>query len=260
MRRQDLFIGQAEFKPGEPVPEHRHVNPIFLLVAHGAFVADTPLGEFTSPSLSVLVEPQGEPSDIRISPSGLGVIVVECGPEWLDSHAISLTSTSGLVDTSVESRLTILRISQMLGVPECEESLEETVLEMVLRNSDQCNDPELPWLRSAKLYVDEHCTESITLRTVAAEIGVHPTHLARVFRRWHGCSIGEYIAKARVLAGAKLLFETGSSAAEAAHEAGFFDQAHFTRTCRHLIGSTPGKLRSLLSQYKKIPCNRDVTG
>jgi AraC-like DNA-binding protein len=38
------------------------------------------------------------------------------------------------------------------------------------------------------------------------------------------------------------LLRQGASILDTAHEAGFFDQAHLTRSLRHLIGQTPGKI------------------
>jgi methylphosphotriester-DNA--protein-cysteine methyltransferase len=38
------------------------------------------------------------------------------------------------------------------------------------------------------------------------------------------------------------LLRRGVSIADTVHEAGFFDQAHLTRSLRHLIGLTPAKI------------------
>jgi AraC-like DNA-binding protein len=38
------------------------------------------------------------------------------------------------------------------------------------------------------------------------------------------------------------LLRQGASILDTAHEAGFFDQAHLTRSLRHLIGQTPGEI------------------
>jgi AraC-like DNA-binding protein len=38
------------------------------------------------------------------------------------------------------------------------------------------------------------------------------------------------------------LLQSGAGIAEAAHDAGYFDQAHLTRSVKHLIGQTPGQI------------------
>ena len=38
------------------------------------------------------------------------------------------------------------------------------------------------------------------------------------------------------------LLKQGVSILDAVHEAGFFDQAHLTRSLKHLIGQTPAKI------------------
>jgi Helix-turn-helix domain len=53
------------------------------------------------------------------------------------------------------------------------------------------------------------------------------------------------------------LLRQGMSIGDTVHEAGFFDQAHLTRSLRHLIGLTPAKIareeRQLSFLYKTLP-------
>ena len=50
------------------------------------------------------------------------------------------------------------------------------------------------WLAGTVEFLRESFTEHLTLAQVASAAGVHPVYLAREFRRFHGCTIGEYIA------------------------------------------------------------------
>ena len=47
----------------------------------------------------------------------------------------------------------------------------------------------------------------------------------------------------RLLAAGHLILDKGRPLAEAALQAGFADQAHFTRICSRTLGFTPGQLR-----------------
>jgi AraC family transcriptional regulator len=101
------------------------------------------------------------------------------------------------------------------------------------------------WLREARELLDERAPASLTLGELAEEVGVHPAHLARSFRREHGVTVGEY-ARARRLEWAGAQLSVGdASLAEVAAAAGFADQSHFTRAFRAWAGVTPGRFREL---------------
>lgn len=100
------------------------------------------------------------------------------------------------------------------------------------------------WIGQARTRIDHF--PSLTMSTLADEIAVHPSHLAKSFRRWFGLSVGQYATLARVRLGAKHLIETETSIAEIAFDIGFFDQSHFTNAFSRVTGFTPAGLRQVV--------------
>ena len=80
---------------------------------------------------------------------------------------------------------------------------------------------------------------------LAAHAGVHPSHLARSFRRHLGCSPGAYLRRLRLERACEALAETRASILAIALEAGFSGQAHFTRAFHRTMGLPPGAYRKL---------------
>jgi AraC family transcriptional regulator len=103
---------------------------------------------------------------------------------------------------------------------------------------DQAAGPIPRWLRTAEDFLQARFRESVGLRHVAREAGVHPVYLARVFRRCHGCSVSEYLRALRLIEAGRLVLE-GTPLAQAAYAAGFADQAHFCRRFSAAFGFTP---------------------
>lgn len=103
------------------------------------------------------------------------------------------------------------------------------------------------WLRTVHAHLHDERTAG--LARLAAGAGVHPVHLARQFRRHYRCSVSDY-ARALRLAAAVAGIAAGQGLAEAAHGAGYTDQAHLTRACRQELGLTPGRVRALLSELE----------
>jgi AraC-like DNA-binding protein len=84
--------------------------------------------------------------------------------------------------------------------------------------------------------------EPLTLDDLAAEANLSVSYLIRSVRRATGMTPHALIVQARVDHAQRLLLN-GVPAAEAAHEAGFCDQAHLIRQFRRHYGVTPGALR-----------------
>lgn len=84
-----------------------------------------------------------------------------------------------------------------------------------------------------------------TLNAMAAEAVLSPSRFAHAFRDQTGMAVRPYLRWLR-LARALQAAARSQSLTDAAHEAGFADAAHFTRTMRRHFGVTPGNvLRSL---------------
>ena len=85
--------------------------------------------------------------------------------------------------------------------------------------------------------------EKSTLSEIAGELGIHPTHFVRAFKKHMRCTPGEFrrFAKLQVAASKMAEGDTGISAIAA--DAGYSDQSHFTKHFRQAFGITPRAYR-----------------
>lgn len=72
--------------------------------------------------------------------------------------------------------------------------------------------------------------------------GITREHAARVFTRWFGLSPQAYAREHRLRRAVEGL-ENGCAPAEVAHDNGFYDQPHLTRSLRRHLSVTPGQVR-----------------
>jgi AraC family transcriptional regulator len=91
--------------------------------------------------------------------------------------------------------------------------------------------------------VHDRFNDPLSLEAIAAAVGVHPSHLARVFRQQHQCTVGEYVRRLRLEFACHHLTTSDTPLAEIALAAGFADQSHFTKTFRRHIGTPPAQFR-----------------
>ena len=102
-----------------------------------------------------------------------------------------------------------------------------------------------PWLDQARDLLHARFAERLTLADLAADVGVHSTHLAREFHRRYNRTVGEYVRHLRIEFACLQLCTTAKPLSEIALAAGFFDQSHFARTFKLFIGMSPNAYRKM---------------
>lgn len=123
--------------------------------------------------------------------------------------------------------------------------LEQALLEDRSVNTPGRRFPQ--WLERVRNILEQRFAEPFKLSEIAAEVGVHPVHLAREFRKHYGSSVGEYLRRLRIEYACRELLGSNVAVTNIAFAAGFADQSHFSRTFKRLCGTTPGKYRASLS-------------
>jgi AraC-like DNA-binding protein len=91
-------------------------------------------------------------------------------------------------------------------------------------------------------YATERLDTRITLNAVARKMGLSPGRARHLFVEQTGLPFRTYLLWLRIMK-AVGSFAGGSSLTEAAHEAGFADSAHFSRTFRRMFGLPAAALR-----------------
>ena len=85
--------------------------------------------------------------------------------------------------------------------------------------------------------------ERLTVAELSAGVYVTQQYLSRLFRRFLGCSVYEYITSLRISKAKELLSNRRLEIRAIAHQVGFEDASHFTAMFRKMTGMTPGEFR-----------------
>lgn len=100
------------------------------------------------------------------------------------------------------------------------------------------------WLARAEAWLHDHADVPADTSPLAHACDVHPVHLARMFRRRHGCTPTEYSRRLRLARAASMLRHGHATVASIAAACGFADQAHFHRLFVRAYGIPPTAFRS----------------
>lgn len=104
-----------------------------------------------------------------------------------------------------------------------------------------------PWLFRVEELIRDRLARPWSLTAIAEEIGVHPVHLAREFRKHNGCTIGQKIRQLRVEYASDQILHSNRPLSEIALACGFADQSHFCRVFRRFTGMTPSRFGGTFS-------------
>lgn len=119
-------------------------------------------------------------------------------------------------------------------------------LEHLGRSKEVSNDiPD--WIYSIKSYLDRSFTQNIQTSELADMYEIHPVYLARVFRKYYGLSIQDYIKSLRIRNSIASIFENQQSLSQIAVGNGFADQSHFIRNFKKEVGTTPKGFRKIIA-------------
>jgi AraC-like DNA-binding protein len=95
-------------------------------------------------------------------------------------------------------------------------------------------------VRLVREYLEDGLTRVVTLAELSKLTGLSAFHVSRTFRSATGLPPYAYLALARVRRARELLAQ-GCSLSAVTHEAGFWDQSHFTRQFKRVVGVPPGQ-------------------
>jgi AraC family transcriptional regulator len=243
-------IKEFQQPPHRRLPWHEHTHASVCFVVSGSYAEHVRGGVEECPPRSMMFKPAAERHADVFGRSGARCLLMEVHPGRLERTEpfSELMAKPGLVRSA---RLAALgqRLCGELAEWDAASplALEGLILEVLADASravrDETGVKGPRWLRHARELIHDRVNEPLTLSSVARAAAIHPSHLARTFRKHYGRPIGEYVRAVRIERAARELAETDASISEISLRFGFFDQSHFTRVFKRHMGMTPAQFR-----------------
>jgi AraC family transcriptional regulator len=243
-------ISKVRYRAGSRTPLHANEQALLVFVEVGDYLKKVGTKNLSCDKGSILFIPAEQPQADAFGPSETSCLLVDCSAPLLRRLQ---ESGAGVDDAKFlcGARFSSFgsELAHELKHMDCVSGLvfEGLVLSIFansFRTRSCSSGPHVPrWLLEAKDLLHDYRSESITMEAIAREVRVNPSYLSHEFRRFFRIPPGEYLRNIRVEFAAKQLTETDLPLAEIAMEAGFADQAHFSRTFRRITHMTPLQFR-----------------
>lgn len=228
--------------PEEEVEPHGHAEAHFVLVLAGGYMSSAQGAPDVSATPILIYNPPGTEHQDRFHQGRGRFLAISGGTEGADLPATCLRDPYAIAQA--REIAAGFEHATPFGLAARAWQLQAAVLPLSSDEARGASDPP-GWLRRAVEMIFTSDEPGLSVARVAQEVGVHPVHLARVFRQQLGCAPGDYLRGRRLERAAALLGRGLASLAEVAHDSGFVDQAHLSRSFRGYLHSTPGEWRRL---------------
>ena len=244
-----FIVTEARYAKGFRVGRHEHSLPGLTFVLDGDFTERFANGEHACDRGTLVVKPPDAAHSDAFGGAGARCLIIEVEP-WryraLREHAPALDDL--VVERGGRFAGLAESVSRELAAPDALTPLaiEALVLDLLveLGRAEVRRRAAPGWLATLRALLEAEFRRPLALGDVAARVGVHPSHVARVFRRHFGVSLGEYVRRLRVEHVARALTTTSTPLAQVAADAGFADQSHMTRAFSLATGCTPARFRA----------------
>jgi two-component system response regulator YesN len=99
-------------------------------------------------------------------------------------------------------------------------------------------------INGIKDYINDHCTDEISLTSIAETFRLSSSHLSRLFKRVSGENIVNYIVNAKLEQAAEMLTSLpDENIKDISGKLGYFTAAYFGRLFKEKYGVTPSAYR-----------------
>lgn len=231
---------------GRRVPPHIHTSSHFLLILRGNYITEARNQSGICGPGTLIFTPMGTAHCDRFQQAGGRFLTITPEPETACQLDRALPVSLVVQDAEARALASAAALRMRENSSTVVEGLALELLGRLTRpHAEGRHAP--PWLLEARNMVADCCTGDFSIRKLAESAGVHPVHLARVFRRHFFISPAEYLRRCRVQRARLLLRKTSLPLVEVGLEVGFSDQSHFATAFKRETGMTPGLFRRLHS-------------
>lgn len=241
-------LQEIAYPPGWCEARHSHRNASLIYIVGGDHWATHSLGGDVCKAGTVRYLPVGEPHEAYF-PLGSTCLQLELCPLILELAAEHgrLLERPGEVRDACAASLGARLHQELLSADDFSPlDIEGVGLQLLLacEPAERMRRRDPPrWVLRIGEQLREELAARFALHTIARSVGRHPVQVSRQFHHHFGCTMSDYVRRARVARAQELLRHTALEIIDIALACGFSDQSHFTNAFRRVTGLPPGRYR-----------------
>lgn len=230
---------------------HEHENVHFSFMVNGGCV-ERKKSDYEIHPGSVIYYPAGQEHQVTKVAKNSMRVNLELESSFFKKYNFSNEHIRKSVLTNPDTKFLLMKIYDELQLSDTFSNLSIEMLFLQLMtpkiyHTKEINSPV--WLNDLEEYLRSRVEERITLEELSLICNLHSVTISKQFPKYFNCTIGNYRRKLMIEKALPLILSSNLSLGEIAYECGFFDQSHFIRTFKGLIGNTPNRYRKLYDLF-----------
>jgi AraC family transcriptional regulator len=249
----ELTLSEDRYDADLALPVHAHGCASLVTVLEGGYAETAEGRRYDVGPHGLLFQPAGMPHRDEFSGRGARCFRVEIAPAWAGrlGGATWVADAPFHVGPSPEAAPAAALYRELRRPDDLSPLAVDSVLAGFFvglarrrrRGGEHRTASRPPWLDHVVVALHDQLLDPPSLAELGLVAGAHPGHVARVFRRYLGRSVGAYVREARVAVARERLARTAEPLARVAAAAGFCDESHLARAFRRHLGVSPGEYR-----------------
>ena len=247
-------VVEAVYTKGLSLPRHTHPRPALSYVARGGFQEMSRLGSTFCGAGMMHVRPSEEPHANEFDPNGSRILIVDLplAPALEDRRIRRVVGRAAVVEDGVVRGLAGELLWELHHRDHASDlAIEGLVLALLARlvrstswvPASAAEGTASGRLERAREFIDAHFSRPLPLTELASMAGLHPSSLARAFKRQYDVTPWQYQRRRQIDWVKAELARGDRPISVIAHEAGFSDHSHLTRAFRMAEGVVPSSVK-----------------
>jgi AraC family transcriptional regulator len=231
------------------MPRHTHDLAHISIILQGAYTERYGRRSRRGEPTVLVLHPPDEDHSVTFHSTGARVFSLHVKPRWLEQ----VRNYSKMLDRPADfyggppAWLAFRLYHEFRQTdkvsPLMIEGLALEIIATTSRHAIPTEDKAPHWLEDVRDLLHARFSEDLTFADIASTVRMHPIYIARQFRKYYHCTMGEYLRRLRVEAALREIKSSDAPLSEIASIAGFYDQSHLTNAFKRITGMTPGQYR-----------------
>lgn len=236
-----ILAGATSYYPGDGTGlMHYHENPHLSFVLNGGGIVKGKSSEFERAPGQLMFFQAGEAHQCITKRFPTQNVNLEIEFAFLRDNRVTESALDTSVKKNPNAKFIMLKVyKELLAADDFSRSSIKMLLVDLICPAQEIEKSQPRWVGIICELMNDKWNEPLSLKDLSAASGVHPVTVSKFFPKYFSCTFGEYMRSLKIEKSLQMIKNSPYSLTEIAHECGFYDQSHFTRTFKHLTGFLP---------------------